>query len=645
MAGVRAHALAHALHLLLTAHPFCLRRALTRARRALLEVAELAAQRGVLAEVAQVALHGRRVALQRLLLLAHRAREVDDGAVGLELREAALENGAGAVAAELLDEVDRHVVGRPEARVERIRASRGERGDRLRVEAARPLDDRVTLRVDAAPACPAGELGVLPRRDGHARLAVELLELLEHDSACGHVDAEGERLRREDHAQQLLLEELFDDLLEGRQKTGMVGGDAALQPVEPLPVAEHREVVVAQRAAALFDDRADLVALRLVGEAKTRAHELADGGVAPRPTEDEEDRGQQVLGPEHPRDRRTIHAALLAAEAAGAPRALLPPLGVVAATAVHLRPAGARELHEFGIHAVRGRLPRRVEEVEHLRPHEHVLRERYGAGLAHDDVGVAAHGLQPVAELLGVGDCRAQGDEPHCERQVDDHFLPHGPAEPVGEVVHLVHDDVGQIGQERRIGVEHVAQHLGRHHDDARARVDVRVAREQPYLARSVLGDELRVLLVAERLHGRRVEDLRLRLEHREEHAELGHDRLARTRGGGDEHAATFLERLARGKLERVEVYRETVAEGAQSGKPPQGARCRVSFGRRGFCRRHAATRHRWGCRSLRSWPPPSWRLDGRGTLRSPRRGSTGPPWGSRGGTSTARQRQEWREP
>ena len=50
----------------------------------------------------------------------------------------------------------------------------------------------------------------------------------------------------------------------------------------------------------------------------------------------------------------------------------------------------------------------------------------------------------------------------------------------------------------------------------------------RPTFVGAVLGGELRVLLVAERLHRRRVEDLRARLREREVHGELGDDRLAR---------------------------------------------------------------------------------------------------------------------
>ncbi len=78
------------------------------------------------------------------------------------------------------------------------------------------------LDIDAATPCAARELRVLPRRDRDPGLPVELLELFEHDRARGHVDPEREGLRREDDAQELALEELLDNFLEGRKHPGVV---------------------------------------------------------------------------------------------------------------------------------------------------------------------------------------------------------------------------------------------------------------------------------------------------------------------------------------------------------------------------------------------------------------------------------------
>ena len=71
-------------------------------------------------------------------------------------------------------------------------------------------------------------------------------------------------------------------------------------------------------------------------------------------------------------------------------------------------------------------------------------------------------------------------------RQVDDDLLPHRAAEPVGEVVHLVHDDEAEAAQGGRPGIHHVAQHLGRHDDDRRLAVDRGVAGEQADLVGAV---------------------------------------------------------------------------------------------------------------------------------------------------------------
>ncbi len=322
---------------------------------------------------------------------------------------------------------------------------------------------------------PARQLGVLPRRDRHARLAVELLELLEHHGSRRHVDSQREGLGREDELDQLEPEQLLDDLLERRQHPGVVGGDAALEALEPLPVAEHGQILVAQRAAAFVDDRADLVALALLGQAHAGPQHLAHGGVAARPGEDEEDRGKQVAGLEQRDDLRPVHSALAVPAVVREVASLVPRL-----FRGERPPAVVRHLLELGIHPVGRGEAGGVEQVEQPRAHEHVLLERHGSLLGDDHVGVAPHGLQPVAELLGVRHGRAERDEPHGLREVDDDLLPDGAAEPVGKVVHLVHDHVREVLEQARIGVEHVAENLGRHDHDSRGGVDVGVAVSRP---------------------------------------------------------------------------------------------------------------------------------------------------------------------
>ena len=128
---------------------------------------------------------------------------------------------------------------------------------------------------------------------------------------------------------------------------------------------------------------------------------------------------------------------------------------------------------------------------------------------------------------------------------MDDDLLPHRAAEPVGEVVHLVHDDATEAPQRRRPGVQHVAQHLGRHDDDRGLAVEGDVTGEQADLVGAVDGGQLAVLLVGERLDRCRVEGLPA-LSHGQVHPELAHDRLARPRRRRDQHTAAGLERPAR---------------------------------------------------------------------------------------------------
>ena len=82
-----------------------------------------------------------------------------------------------------------------------------------------------------------------------------------------------------------------------------------------------------------------------------------------------------------------------------------------------------------------------VEQVEQSLAYHHVLPQRDWAVFVDDDGGVAAHGLDPAAEFLGIAHRRRQAHQPHVVGQVKDDFLPHRAPHPVGQKVHLVHDD------------------------------------------------------------------------------------------------------------------------------------------------------------------------------------------------------------
>ena len=213
------------------------------------------------------------------------------------------------------------------------------------------------------------------------------------------------------------------------------------------------------------------------------------------------------------------------------------------------------------------------EEVEHPVADQHVLPQRDRPHLADDDRRVPADGDQPLAELLGVADRRRQRDQGDRLREVDDHLFPDRAAEPVGEVVHLVHDHVAEAVDRRGLGVEHVAQHLGGHHDHGGVAVDGVVAGEQADLLGAVALDEVGVLLVRQRLDRRRVERL-APLGQGLVDGELAHDRLARAGGRADEDAGALLQRLAGLDLERVQGEAEVGGEVRQRGMggPPPGS-------------------------------------------------------------------------
>src|SRR5680860_1571589 len=87
-----------------------------------LEVTELATHRRELHEVAQVTLGSLLVALERFLALAELAGQTHYGLVRLELCERRLEQLPRGRPAELLHQVDRHVVRRAKRRPQRVGA-------------------------------------------------------------------------------------------------------------------------------------------------------------------------------------------------------------------------------------------------------------------------------------------------------------------------------------------------------------------------------------------------------------------------------------------------------------------------------------------------------------------------------------------
>ena len=432
----------------------------------------------------------------------------------------------------------------------------------------------MSLDVDAAPACPPGELGVLPRGDVHHGLAVVLDQFLQHDGPGGHVDAERQGFGGEDQFAGPGGESLLHDRLESGQLPGVMGGDPRAEGAPEVLVAERVQVGDRQSADVPVGDLAEQGGLIAGGQVHPGGEQLLDGGVAPGAAEDEPDRGQQPgplqdprhLGPRGavPREPRMDVTAEGTGAAGSLPPAGTPagPPGVVA----HPGGLGAGDLQQLPVHLRRplaGQFPGgrgdALEQVHQFRSHQHLLVEGDGTSLGDHHLETPPHGAQPVAEVLHVADGRRQRRDLHPGSQPEDDLLPHGTAEPVGQIVHLVHDDVAQVVQPRRGGVDHVAQHLGGHHHHLGVAVDRGIARQQPHPVRAVPRHEVVVLLVAQRLDRGGVEASCAGLQG-QPHGELPHHRLARPGGRGHQHPRARGQSLAAGDL--VVVERKGVERG-----------------------------------------------------------------------------------
>jgi len=214
----------------------------------------------------------------------------------------------------------------------------------------------------------------------------------------------------------------------------------------------------------------------------------------------------------------------------------------------------------------------RFEKREHFASDHHVLGERHWPVLGNDDFRIAADGIEPLAEFLGVGHRCGQADQAYRVIQVQNDFFPHRASVSVGQVVDLVHHDMGEAIQLWRLGVEHVAQYLCRHHHDVGGPIDAGVAGEQAHRIFTVLRDKVVVFLIAQRLNGRGVEAFRAAVQ-RKRDGKLTDDGLARAGGRAHEHPAVLLHRPAGLELEIVEGKRLGVGEFPQEGSTRFGGK------------------------------------------------------------------------
>ena len=445
-------------------------------------------------------------------------------------------------------------------------------------------------------------------------------------------DAQGERFSGEDGLDQPVDKQLLHNLLEGRQHAGVMRGESAQQAVPPAPEAEDVEIIRGDVLGGFVDALGDDLLFVLGGQPESGRDALGHGGIAAGPREDERDGRQEVLpvqagddlGPAGLPHRAALAALRLVALVALVP-ALAPAAVAEAATEIHLAlgpchgqqfrvdleagPAGqlcgdGRRRRRHGGNYLRAAAAAAAspqphhraltgrgdlvkggvagKQVHDLPAHHDVLPQGHRAVFGDDHVGLPADGVEPGTELLGVGHGGTQRCHLDLAGQVDDDFLPHRAAEPVGEVVDLVHDHEAEVIQCVRIRVEHVAEDFGGHDHHRGVAVDAGIAGEQAHLGGTILGGQLGVLLVAQRLDGRGVERLEPALEGQID-GELPHDRFPGAGRGSHQDAPAGLQGQARLALEVIELEFERTDEPAQiglgfGGPLDAGA---VTFGRR----------------------------------------------------------------
>ncbi len=211
---------------------------------------------------------------------------------------------------------------------------------------------------------------------------------------------------------------------------GVVCGEAAAQPVAPLPVAEHVQVLAGDLGGALVDDCVDLGALVLAGQphARTCTHwrTAASQPARLKMKVIAGSRPSRVEPGDHVRTMRRPPAARgrAAPRRAGAGFEMPQPVVDV--------PQQVR---------VDGRARRRG------RPNRSNSR-RPTSTCCHSGTGRCSWTITRVSPRTLTSQSpnssalrhrRRQRYQPDRGRQVDDHLLPHRAAEPVAQVVHLVH--------------------------------------------------------------------------------------------------------------------------------------------------------------------------------------------------------------
>ena len=132
--------------------------------------------------------------------------------------------------------------------------------------------------------------------------------------------------------------------------------------------------------------------------------------------------------------------------------------------------------------------------------HRDVMVEVDGPIVLNDDLKSASNRSDPLSEDRGIGHGGGEAHESHLGRRHDQHLFPDSASVGILDEVHLIEDDEAERSKGSCVGQQHVAEDLGRHHDDLGLRTDCGVACQQTDALRSVLRHQLTELLVREGL-------------------------------------------------------------------------------------------------------------------------------------------------
>ncbi|SKU00570.1 Uncharacterised protein [Mycobacteroides abscessus subsp. abscessus] len=237
-----------------------------RPRRGALPLGEASPQPDILQHRAIVSIEFTGDLVKHLPAALDTAHQTHHRAIGLVLGEGSLQQLSRRGRTHAVHQVDRHVVRRRKRTAQRKGTCGRQAGYLGGLNLGCPQHDSVSLDVNSTAARPAGQLGVLPRRQRGVLLTVELDQSLQHDRARRHVDSQSQCLGGEYRLHQPLGEQFLDGVPEHRKHARMVRGNATQQPLAPLPVAEYIEIGLGQPLGTPVDDGDDLTPFLFGGQ-------------------------------------------------------------------------------------------------------------------------------------------------------------------------------------------------------------------------------------------------------------------------------------------------------------------------------------------------------------------------------------------